>query len=136
MNSAGALIVKLTQLIYVASSSPIGSAWSGWYAPPEFENSTHPTRGATLKNAVVTCGKPPSSPPECTREAGPCLFNVEGDPCEYVNQAKNQPEIVKTMLQWLDQYQNTMVPPRNKPFDPRANPNNFGGVWSPWMDEE
>ena len=114
-----------------------GTAWSGWYAPPGFENSNHSARaGARLKNAVVTCDKPPSTPVECTTEAGPCLFNIEDDPCEYVNQAKNQPEIVNNMLQWLEKYRETMVPPRNKPFDPRANPNNFGGVWSPWMDED
>ncbi|KAJ7390443.1 hypothetical protein OS493_025143 [Desmophyllum pertusum] len=112
----------------------ISTAWSGWYAPPGFESSNHSTRGAALKNAVVTCGKPPSSPPECTRELGPCLFNVEDDPCEYVNQAKSQPDIVSSMLQWLEEYRKTMVPPRNTPSDPRANPRNFGGVWTPWMD--
>lgn len=112
----------------------ISTAWSGWYAPPGLESTNHSSRDAALKNAVVTCGKPPSSPPECTRNAGPCLFNVQDDPCEYVNQAKNQPDVVNNMLQWLEEYRKTMVPPRNKPFDPKANPNNFGGVWSPWMD--
>ncbi|KAL9973469.1 hypothetical protein ACROYT_G019934 [Oculina patagonica] len=108
--------------------------WSGWYAPPGFENSNHPTREGALKNVVVTCGKPPSSPPQCTPELGPCLFDVEKDPCEYVNQAKNEPAIVDSMLQWLDEYRKTMVPPRNKPADPNANPDKHGGVWIPWMD--
>ncbi|KAL9955594.1 hypothetical protein ACROYT_G036936 [Oculina patagonica] len=112
----------------------ISSGWSGWYAPPGFENSNHSTRGAALKNAEVTCGKPPSSPPECTHELGPCLFDVIKDPCEYVNQAKNEPAIVDLMLEWLDEYRKTMVPPRNKPFDPNSNPDKYGGVWSPWMD--
>ncbi|XP_027058114.1 arylsulfatase B-like isoform X2 [Pocillopora damicornis] len=114
----------------------ISTDWSGWYAPPGIEYSNHSTRAAhaSLKNAVVTCGEPPSSPPECTSELGPCLFDVLADPCEYVNQAKNHPDVVDGMLLWLKEYRETMVPPRNKPFDPNANPNNFGGVWSPWMD--
>ena len=87
-----------------------------------------------LENAVVTCGKPPSTPAECSSEAGPCLFNIQEDPCEYVNQAKNQPEIVNDMMVRLEELRRTMVPPRNQKPDPEANPNNFGGVWSPWMD--
>ena len=115
---------------------PPGTGRSGWYAPPGVEISNNSVRAAALKNAKVTCGEPPKTPPECTSELGPCLFNVIDDPCEYVNQAKNQPDIVASMLTWLDDYRKTMVPPRNKPFDPRANPDNFGGVWSPWMDNE
>ncbi|XP_068717714.1 arylsulfatase B-like isoform X2 [Montipora capricornis] len=112
------------------------SQWNGWYAPPGSDDTSRLFRGtAALKNAVVTCGKPPSSPPECTKEAGPCLFNIEEDPCEYVNQAKAEPEVLASMLHWLEQYNNTMVPPRNKPIDPRSNPDNFGGVWSPWIND-
>ena len=113
-----------------------GTGWSGWYAPPGVEISNNSVGAAALKNAVVTCGEPPKTPPECTSELGPCLFNVIDDPCEYVNQAKNQPDIVDSMLKWLDDYRKTMVPPRNQPFDKGANPDNFGGVWSPWMDNK
>ncbi|XP_073245668.1 arylsulfatase B-like [Porites lutea] len=112
----------------------ISTAWSGWYAPPGLGISNQTSRAATLKNAAVSCGKPPSPPVECTEQAGPCLFDVEDDPCEYVNQAKNNPDLVNQMLQQLEKFKQTMVPPRNKPFDPKANPDNFGGVWSPWMD--
>lgn len=113
---------------------PSVKSWSGWYAPPGLDNYNHAIRGATLKKAVVTCGKPPSSPSECTRESGPCLFNVADDPCEYVDLAKNESELVESMLKRLEGFKETMVPPRNQPLDPKANPNNFGGVWSPWMD--
>ena len=133
-----ALLWHVITLWRCFSPQPPGSGWSGWYAPPGIENSNHSTRAAraSLKNAVVTCGEPPSSPPECTPELGPCLFDVLADPCEYVNQAKNHPDVVDGMLLWLKEYRETMVPTRNKHFDPRANPNNFGGVWSPWMDWE
>ena len=133
-----ALLWHVITLWRCFSPPPPGSGWSGWYAPPGIEYSNHSTRAAheSLKNAVVTCGEPPSSPPECTPELGPCLFDVLADPCEYVNQAKNHPDVVDGMLVWLKEYRETMVPTRNKHFDPRANPNNFGGVWSPWMDWE
>ena len=110
------------------------TAWSGWYAPPGLDTSNQTSRAAVLKNAAVSCGKPPSTPVECTQQAGPCLFDVEDDPCEYVNRANSNPDLVNQMLQELEKFKQTMVPPRNKPFDPRANPDNFGGVWSPWMD--
>ena len=111
-----------------------GTAWSGWYSPPGIVRSNTSGVSAEFRKAEVKCDPPPSSPPECTRELGPCLFNIDNDPCEYVNQAKSQPDIVRNMLSWLEQYKQTMVPPRNKPNDPASNPNNFGGVWSPWMD--
>ena len=126
--------VQLDESVF--SLSP-GTTWSGWYAPPGLDSSNHTTtRDAALKNAVVTCGKPPSSPAECTKELGPCLFDVTDDPCEYVNQAKSNPDIVNSLLKLLEEYKKTMVPPRNQPLDPKANPDNFGGVWSPWMDHE
>lgn len=119
---------------FLSFSNLTATAWSEWYPPPGFDTSNQTSRAATLKNAVVTCTKPPSPAVSCTKEAGPCLFDVENDPCEYVNQAKNNPNVLNQMLQWLEEFKQTMVHPRNKPMDPKANPNNFGGVWSPWMD--
>lgn len=113
-------------------------AWSGWYSPPGLDDNVNRASevSATLKNAAVTCGVRPKITPQCTRRDGPCLFNIEEDPCEYVNQAKNESAVLASMLHWLEQYKETMVSPRNQPVDPRANPDNFGGVWSPWMDEQ
>lgn len=113
-------------------------AWSGWYSPPGLDDNLNRASevSATLKNAAVTCGVRPKITPQCTRRDGPCLFNIEEDPCEYVNQAKNEKAVLASMLHWLEQYKETMVSPRNQPVDPKANPDKFGGVWSPWMDEE
>ncbi|KAK3726387.1 hypothetical protein QZH41_016252, partial [Actinostola sp. cb2023] len=108
------------------------SAWSGWYPPPGLEQSKKLTTPKTLKNAVVTCTKPPPVTAECTRKLGPCLFDVSADPCEYVNQAATQPEILQNMLSWLEEYKKGMVPIRNKPFDHDASPKKHGGVWGPW----
>ncbi|XP_031549548.1 arylsulfatase I-like [Actinia tenebrosa] len=108
------------------------SRWSGWYPPPGLEATQKQPKPTTLKNAVVTCTKPPPLTVQCTKETGPCLFDLSSDPCEYVNQAKNHPEVLQNMLQWLEKYKNDMVPIRNKNFDPAANPNNRGGVWDAW----
>ena len=99
-----------------------GSWWSGWYAPPgveDLQNASHPH---TLKNAVVTCGKPPRVPCQCTQAAGPCLLNLDEDPCEYVNLASKNPEVVDNMLNWLEKYKQTMVKPRTFPMILRRTP--------------
>ncbi|XP_078346464.1 arylsulfatase B-like [Oculina patagonica] len=109
-----------------------GKAWNGWYPPPGYEESNFSNK--TLKNAVVMCGQPPSNPPECTKSAGPCLFDIEKDPCEYVNLASQHGDIVQKLLAKLEGYRNSSVPSRNKPIDPRANPKYHGGAWVAWGD--
>ena len=42
-------------------------------------------------------------------------------------------DIVAAMTQRLDEYKATMVPARNKPADPNANPDLHGGYWVPWI---
>ncbi|KXJ10807.1 DNA damage-binding protein 1a [Exaiptasia diaphana] len=68
-------------------------AWSGWYPPPGYEQLHKQEPPQTLKNAVVTCAKPPSVGTQCTKEKGPCLFDLSTDPCEYVNLAANETKI-------------------------------------------
>jgi len=41
---------------------------------------------------------------------------------------------MKKLLGVLENYKQTMVPPRNKPIDKAADPNAHGGVWTPWRD--
>ncbi|XP_001641815.2 arylsulfatase J isoform X2 [Nematostella vectensis] len=107
---------------------------SGWYPPPNIEErEPHP---ATLRDAVVKCGPPPEIPVNCTASDGPCLFNIKNDPCEYVNLAKKELEILNNMLIWLEGYKKGMVPIRNTPLDPSANPANYGGAWTAWKDQK
>ncbi|KAK7601300.1 hypothetical protein V9T40_008741 [Parthenolecanium corni] len=61
-----------------------------------------------------------------------CLFNVQTDPCERVNQAESRPEILKELLQALKKYK--PVKPLNKPFDERSNPKYWNYTWTNWMD--
>jgi len=83
---------------------------------------------------VVTCGDPPSTAPDCSKSSGPCLFDIEQDPCEYVNLASQHEDLVQKLLAKLEEYRNSSVPPRNKHMDPRANPKYHGGAWVPWHD--
>ncbi|XP_059472307.1 arylsulfatase B [Neocloeon triangulifer] len=63
-----------------------------------------------------------------------CLFNLDDDPCELNNLAKEQPNIVKEMLELLQKFNDTLVPPRNQPRDPASNPKCWDNVWLNWMD--
>ncbi|XP_077556022.1 arylsulfatase B-like isoform X4 [Haemaphysalis longicornis] len=64
----------------------------------------------------------------------PYLFNIEADPCETRNLAASHRLVLRSLLKKLSVYVANMVPPRTKPSDPRSFPENFGGVWSPWLD--
>lgn len=113
----------------------------GWYPPPGFEqNPSHRINSSrtlpTLKSAVVRCPPPPAKPAECRPHDGPCLFNIEDDPCEYTNLAEKQPDILDTLLKLLEKYKKTMVPIKNKPYDPYANPRYHNGLWTAWCDEK
>lgn len=108
------------------------TSWSGWYPPPGYDQLHKESPPKTLKGAVVSCDKPPAQPAQCTKELGPCLFDISTDPCEYVNQANKQPEILNNMLSWLEEYKKGMVPIKNKPYDLAGSPRNHGGVWVPW----
>ena len=61
------------------------------------------------------------------------LFNVTDDPCERKNMAPVYQDIVALMEKRIEVYNSTHVEQLNPPFDPRADPRNFGGVWTPWM---
>ena len=87
----------------------------------------------TVESAEILCGPiPEDAENNCPPNETPCLFNIKEDPCEYYNLAKKEPEILNHLLQRLAAQNATAVPPKNLPIDPRANPDNFGGVWSSW----
>ncbi|KAK7495633.1 hypothetical protein BaRGS_00013080 [Batillaria attramentaria] len=83
---------------------------------------------------VVNCGpKPLNASVNCVPEKSPCLFHIPSDPCEYNNLAGMYPDKVQELLKRIDQYRSTMVPPGNKPKDPKGDPFLHGGDWKPWM---
>lgn len=120
-----------------------GPDMDGWYPPPGFQQ--NPSRrlnfsnsaalSPSLKSAIVTCPPPPAKRAECGHKDGPCLFNIDKDPCEHTNVANQEKDVLEMMLQLLEKYKKTMVPIRNKPYDHRANPKFHNGLWTAWCDE-
>ncbi|BFZ20042.1 hypothetical protein BsWGS_23081 [Bradybaena similaris] len=60
------------------------------------------------------------------------LFNITADPNEHNDLSAEKPDVVITLLELLTQFNNTAVPPRYPPADPRCNPALHGGAWGPW----
>ena len=142
----GGIIVGDHKLVY--GNVPV----SGWYPPPDgttddmeekvdYTSSAQNTlffrpEGKSLYSGPISieCGLMPlNATKECQPQEFPCLFNLKEDPCEYHNLASVLPELVVTLQDRLSKYALTMVPPGNKPQDPKGNPQLHGGVWKPWM---
>uniref|UniRef100_A0A3Q4BA01 Sulfatase N-terminal domain-containing protein n=1 Tax=Mola mola TaxID=94237 RepID=A0A3Q4BA01_MOLML len=64
------------------------------------------------------------------------LFNITADPCERQDLADQRADVVQQLLTRLAYYNRTAVPVYFPPDDPRADPNQHGGAWVPWVDEE
>lgn len=45
-------------------------------------------------------------------------------------------DVVKSLLDKLEKYQSTMIPPGNKPIVEAANPYLHGGNWEPWVEPD
>ncbi|XP_046580315.1 arylsulfatase B-like isoform X1 [Haliotis rubra] len=60
------------------------------------------------------------------------LFDIAKDPNEHNDLSASQPDIVKKLLDRLEYYQKTAVPPRYPDPDPKCDPKLHGGVWGPW----
>ena len=113
--------------------------WDGWYPPPQ---ATHYERRKNAGHiyfektvASVKCGKIPQNVTHCSKSHGYCLFNIKNDPCEFNDLSHVYPAIFQEMLNKLNDYKTTMVPPRNnKTVDPLSNPKLHNGVWVPWIN--
>ena len=81
----------------------------------------------------INCGpRPENYTTNCQPQKSPCLFHIPSDPCEYNNIAELHPDIVAALVKKIQGYAMSAVKPVNKGKDPRANPANFNGVWTPW----
>lgn len=89
------------------------------------------------KEATLTCPTIEIGPNIiCEPFKLPCLFNIVNDPCEQVNVAGTEPEILEILQSKLQDHIEKSVEPRNKKGDPRADPGNFDGAWTWWLDQE
>lgn len=107
--------------------------WSGWY-PPEGEDQEIKSINQLPGASVVSCPPiPVNASSNCQPAKSPCLFHIKNDPCEFYNLADTYPDILSQLMERLQFYNSTMVPPGKKKSDPNANPKLHGGNWVPWM---
>ncbi|XP_055692287.1 arylsulfatase B-like [Lutzomyia longipalpis] len=72
----------------------------------------------------------------CNPLKAPCLFYLDGDPCEMNNLAHFLPLKMASMRRRIKNVMRRMVPPGNTPVDPNANPALNDGLWTWWLDRE
>ena len=60
------------------------------------------------------------------------LYDMKIDKYEIKNLASLYPEVVKSLLDRLQAYNQTAVPCRYPHYDPKSDPALHGGVWGPW----
>ena len=92
-----------------------------------------------LKQLEVDCGVKSADAVACLPLNGrPCLFDLENDPCEYDNLAEKLPQVVLEMLDLLNVYNRTVIPPLNGnklvTEDPNANPKYWNCTINNWTD--
>lgn len=86
-----------------------------------------------LRNeATVTCTNKTIN--KCNPLIKPCLFDVISDPCELNNLANNYPNIVKSLVTRLLEFNASSIAPANLPIDERANPIYFDHTWTNFGD--
>ena len=118
------------------------SFYSDWYPRPEsLHELDQVPKPSVLQDASVDCTIKHPHPllytkaPICNPEKKPCLFNIKWDPCEYHNLADFMPNTLKVMIDRLKFYYRKSVPAAYPQADESANPDQHGGVWSPWRDK-
>ncbi|KAL1421915.1 hypothetical protein MTO96_022624 [Rhipicephalus appendiculatus] len=113
----------LDDLTRLRAASRTAKVFKSLYGTLRFETDKNWTQEATVKCASDASIKPPKK--------GPYLFDIERDPCETRNLAASHKKVLHSLYKKLNGYMSQMVAPRERPVDPRAYPENFGGVWSP-----
>ncbi|XP_076067127.1 arylsulfatase B-like isoform X4 [Oratosquilla oratoria] len=120
---------KLENIFYQILESPAADAVKT-VIPKAFKNILE-----TRKAAEVLCGPVPSDATKsCQDPTSPCLFHIPTDPCEYHDLSEDHSDIMNVLHGFLEKYNATAVPPRNKPFDKAANPKYWGYTWTNWRD--
>nr|UNO37564.1 sulf3b [Psylliodes hospes] len=64
-----------------------------------------------------------------------CLFDLWSDPCEVENLINESTltDVIDDLKAKLDKFVEALVPQKNRAIDPRSDPVNFNGTWSPWL---
>jgi len=65
------------------------------------------------------------------------LFNITADPFEHNNIAEDNPTIVDELMDKLEEYKKTMIPPNVEPETEKGNPKYFNGTYAPgWCESK
>eukprot|EP00058_Branchiostoma_floridae_P019574 XP_002605064.1 hypothetical protein BRAFLDRAFT_124136 [Branchiostoma floridae] len=75
--------------------------------------------------------QPESQPDSGDPVIGTWLFNLKDDPTEHHNLADSMPDKLREMQAKLAEYRKSLVPAIFPAPDPKSNPDNWGGAWSP-----
>ncbi|KAL5289186.1 hypothetical protein ACFFRR_009396 [Megaselia abdita] len=139
----------------IKGASPYQGKWDGWYGPSgrnyeynvtEVMNSLSgiaikelgimPNESEIIdlrKEATLTC-RFENKKNACNSIKEPCLYNIKNDPCELNNLAKDFPDILRDLLDKMENINKTALPPGNKPIDPRADPRYWSNTWTDFGD--
>lgn len=64
------------------------------------------------------------------------LFNPVTDPTEHQDVAKANPEVVRKLMDRLNEYIKQAVPEGSQKTDPESDPAKHGGAWTPWVKDD
>ncbi|XP_012938399.2 arylsulfatase B-like [Aplysia californica] len=76
--------------------------------------------------------KPERDPDGHNSDKNVWLFNITADPTEHHDLSGQMPETVRTLLGYLERFNETAVPAHFPHFDMMSNPAKNGGIWGPW----
>ncbi|XP_035826847.1 arylsulfatase J [Aplysia californica] len=104
-------------------------------------NGTKPLDGVDQWDTISstpTCCKFPlcivvSAEPNTSPDKNVWLFNITADPTEHHDLSDQMPGTVRTLLGYLQRFNQHAVPAVYPPLDKNSNPALRGGVWGPWQ---
>ncbi|KAK7099015.1 hypothetical protein V1264_003219 [Littorina saxatilis] len=99
-----------------AGMGPAGIPYNGWYPVPGVD------------------GEQEEFDESAVEDPGPDdyqLFNIKEDPTEHHDVKDKYPDVLAKMKARLAEWRQTMVPANFPENDPAANPEHYGGTWTP-----
>lgn len=86
----------------------------------------------------IECPDPATGVKPCLPLEGPCLFDIEADPCERSNLYAEYQNSTIFLDLWsrIQQFAKQAHPPNNKPGDPNCDPRFYHNEWTWWQDEK
>lgn len=72
---------------------------------------------------------------DCVTGDGVWLFDIDSDPTELHDLSATRLDVVQKLLSRISFFTNKSIVQDHGHKDPRSNPANFGGVWTPWLGD-